>query len=171
MKKIGTGLVVLMLVCLALSPLMGESRQKEDPVKTYISALRGELSNGKANLINDVMKLSVREAAVFWPIYQDYETELFALGDRRLEMIGKFSKIYNEQKLDDAQAGQLAKEWFQLQDERLALYQTYSGRLSKELSAVQAVQFVQMENRINTVIDVMIASELPLIQRPDGSRF
>ena len=32
------------------------------------------------------------------------------------------------------------------------------------VAAVRAAQFVQIEHRVNTMIDIMIASELPLIQ-------
>ena len=41
--------------------------------------MRDDLSRGKVEIITDVMHLNANEAKVFWPIYQDYETELFAL--------------------------------------------------------------------------------------------
>lgn len=153
------------LVCLS-TLLLGDAKVdiQEDPVRDYITAVRAELSKGKAGLINEVMKFSVKEAKIFWPIYYEYEKELFELGDRRLEMIERFVVAHNDKALDDAQAKTMAVDWFRLQTDRLELFKKYHNVITKELSAVRAAQFIQIEHRVNTVIDIMIASELPLIK-------
>ena len=165
MKKFIVCIGVLSLTCLA-SLLLGGAKAdiRVDPVRDYVAALRTELSNGKAGLINEVMDLSVEEAKIFWPIYYEYEKELFELGDRRLEMIKQFVMANKDKALDDAQARTMAADWFQLQTDRLELFKKYNKLISEELSAVRAAQFVQIEHRVNTMIDIMIASELPLIQ-------
>jgi hypothetical protein len=165
MKKFIVYIGLLSLTCLG-SLLLGGAKTdiRDDPVRDYVTNLRGELSNGKANLINQVMNLSVEEAKVFWPIYYEYEKELFELGDRRLEMIKQFVTAHKDKALDNAQAKTMVADWFQLQTDRLELFKKYNKLISKELSAVRAAQFVQIEHRVNTTIDIMIASELPLIQ-------
>jgi hypothetical protein len=165
MKKFIVCIGLLSLVCMASLLLGGiKADVQEDPVRDYVTHLRAELSNGKAGLINEVMNLKVEEAKVFWPIYYEYEKELFALGDRRLEMIKQFVAAHKDKALDDAQAKTMAADWFQLQSDRLELFKKYNKLIGKELSAVRAAQFVQIEHRVNTMIDIMIASELPLIQ-------
>src|SRR3954447_19738950 len=78
--------------------------RKSDPVYKYIDAARADLSDGKAKLINQVMTLSTDESAKFWPIYNEYEDELFALGDQRVEMTRKFVTAQAKHSLDDASA-------------------------------------------------------------------
>jgi hypothetical protein len=71
---------------------------------------------------------------------------------------------HKDKALDNAQAKTMAADWFQLQTDRLELFKKYNKLISKKISAVRAAQFVQIEHRVNTMIDIMIASELPLIQ-------
>src|SRR4051812_12795157 len=60
-------------------PATPEAR-RADRVYSYVDSARRDLSDGKVNVINEVMRLSRDESAKFWPIYHDYEEELFALG-------------------------------------------------------------------------------------------
>ena len=45
-------------------------------------------------------------------------------------------------------------------------HKKYHTLISDKLSPVQAIQFIQVENRVNMVIDIMIASEMPLFKHP-----
>jgi hypothetical protein len=165
MKKLVVFITVLSLACLiTLVPRGAKADTQEDPVRDYVTNLRGELSNGKATFINQVMNLSVEEAKIFWPIYYEYEKELFELGDHRLQMIKQFVIANKDKALDDAQAKTMATDWFKLQADRLSLFKKYHSVITKKLSAVRAAQFIQIEYRVNTMIDIMIAAELPLIQ-------
>src|SRR4051812_12117565 len=66
--------------------------RRADPVYSYVDEARQDLSDGKVKVINQVMRLSRDESAKFWPIYHDYEDELFDLGDKRIEMARAFLK-------------------------------------------------------------------------------
>jgi uncharacterized protein YbaA (DUF1428 family) len=138
--------------------------------RNYVEALRSDVKSGKVEIYSRVMQLNASEAKVFWPIYQQYETELFALGDRRLALIKKFADGYSKQTLDDPTAKTLTKEWFGLQEDRLKLWKKYQKRIEKSLTATRAAQFLQIESRINALIDLMIASEIPLIDPTRGAR-
>ena len=138
--------------------------------RNYIEALRSDVKSGKVEIYSRVMQLNGSEAKVFWPIYQQYETELFALGDRRLALIKKFAEGYSKQTLDDPTAKTLTKEWLGLQEDRLKLWKKYQKRIEKTLNATRAAQFLQIENRINALIDLMIASEIPVIDPTRGAR-
>jgi len=145
------------------------SVQRDPMVDRYVSQVRAELSTGKANVINAVMNLTSNEAMAFWPIYSEYEEELFGLGDRRLVLIERFGAAQAGGKFDNAAADSLAKDWLKLQRDSADLMQTYYGRLSKEVSPLHAAQFLQIEHRMNTVIDLVIASKMPWITAPDGT--
>jgi hypothetical protein len=135
-----------------------------DSLRAYVDALRADLSNGKVKTINDVMKLSDEEAKVFWPIYKDYEDELFENGDRRVALIKEYTTLTASHALTDDKARELAPRWFEFQTQQLELLKKYYGILQDKLSPIRAAQFVQIEHRFALVVDLTIASELPLIE-------
>src|SRR5205823_4688658 len=106
---------------LAAAPAPGTAARKSDAVYSYVDSVRSDLSDGKAHLINQVMRLSSDESAKFWPIYHDYEEELFALGDRRVELTRAFVKAQSSVALDNNKAAALADEWFGFESQRLEL--------------------------------------------------
>jgi hypothetical protein len=133
-------------------------------VNQYVAAMRADLSRGKVRIINEVMQLSPQEAGVFWPVYQEYEAELFDLGDQRVEGIRQFVTAERGGKLDNAQSTRLATAYFEYEGKRLELLKKYHGLIAERLSPVRAAQFTQIEHRVGTVVDLVIASELPLIK-------
>ena len=163
--KIRIAVITLLLACCS-ALLVGNAKVDifEDPVRDYIDAVRIELFDGKVGLISGVMKLSDEEAEVFWPLYYEYELELFDIGDRRVELIEQFIAAHQTKVLDDIEAREMAAEWFKQGTDRLGLLKKYHELIANELSLLHAIQFLQIEHRVNTVIDLMIASELPLFR-------
>jgi hypothetical protein len=140
------------------------SARRADPVYSYVDEARQDLSDGKVNVINQVMRLSRDESAKFWPIYHDYEDELFDLGDKRIEMTRAFLKAQTSGSLDNDKAAALTKDWFDAEQQQLAILKKYHDQIATELSPVRAAQFTQLEHRFDTVVDLMVASELPLVR-------
>jgi hypothetical protein len=138
--------------------------RRADPVYSYVDEARQDLSDGKVNVINQVMRLSRDESAKFWPIYHDYEDELFDLGDKRIEMTRAFLKAQSTGSLDNDNATALTKDWFDTESQRLTILKKYHDQIASGISPVRAAQFAQLEHRFDTVIDLMIASELPLVR-------
>lgn len=146
----------------AAPPATPEARHS-DLLYQYVDRMRSDLSCGKQHTLNLVMHLSSEEAAKFWPIYHDYEEELFDIGDRRLEVIRKFSQAQQSQPMSEEQAAVLASEWFKCESQRLDLLRKYHQKVADALSPLRAAQFGQVEHRFNTAIDLMVASEVPLV--------
>ena len=140
---------------------------RSDAVDAYVRALRDDLSKGKVKIINDVMRLGAAESATFWPIYQDYEEELFELGDKRVELVRGFADAQRAGRLSPDQATTIADGFFDFEQQRLTLLKKYHGVIAKDLSPVRAAQFTQIEHRVGTVVDLMIAAEVPLIRADD----
>lgn len=164
--RIRISVITLLLLACFSTLLIGRAKVgfQEDPVRDYIDAVRVELIDGKVSLISGVMKLSDEEAEVFWPIYYEYELELFDIGDRRVELIERFITAHQAKVLNDLEARKMAAEWFKQETDRLGLLKKYHELIANKLSLLHAIQFLQIEHRVNTVIDLMIASELPLFR-------
>ena len=164
MKTRTTITKLVLLACLSSLPIAWAQMSNRDSVQNYIDEVRIELIDGKVDLINGVMKLSNEEAQDFWPLYYDYEYELFYIGDRRVELIERFITAHQAKDLNDLEAKEIAAEWFKQETDRLGLLKKYHDLIANKLSLLHAIQFVQIEHRVNTVIDLMIASEMPLFK-------
>jgi hypothetical protein len=136
---------------------------RRDAVRAYVEALRADLSNGKVKTINRIMKLSDEESKVFWSVYKDYEDELFAIGDKRLALLRDYAKLIATGGITEDKARELAPAWFEIQTQQLELLKKYHSILQEKLSPIRAAQFVQIEHRFGLVIDLSIASDLPLM--------
>src|SRR3954452_11103572 len=86
---------------------------RDPAIDAYVGAMRADLSNGKVRTINSVMRLSAEEAGAFWPIYKEYESELFDLGDQRIALIRRFGVAQQSGQLKQGDATTLADEYFQ----------------------------------------------------------
>jgi len=130
----------------------------------YVEELLEDLWHGKVQTIHRVMDLSAAEAASFWRVYTSYEKEIFELGDRRVDLVQRFVTAQNGGSLDEALAKELATEWFELEFSRLKILRKYHRILSEELSAVLAAQFGKIEHRFSVLVNLVLASKLPLVE-------
>ena len=141
-----------------------ESAGGNDYVSSYLGAARADLRDGKVRLINDVMRMNESQTETFWEIYREYEEEYFALGDRRMQMERALSERILTGTLDDKASTRIAAGFLDLRDEMNALLRRYHARISEELSPLHGAQFLQIEHRMATVVDMVVSSELPMIR-------
>jgi hypothetical protein len=128
----------------------------------YIELLRSDVRSGKIALITEAMQLTPEEGEIFWPIYREYDLELNKLADRRIAMIKDFGQHWAA--MTDEKAKEISKEFFDQQKDRVELREKYFKKIEKEMSATTAAKFVQIENQLGLLIDLQIASEIPLLQ-------
>ena len=152
----------LLFVGLLLAVSFG-AVQAGDGTDTWVELLRSDLRADKEELVDLSMDLKQEDADAFWAIYKEYETDRVKLGDRTLELIKEFP---------DAAAvtgpttiRTLAAEWLKLRDDKNKLIKKYYAMAEKQLSPRIASRWMQIEHRIGLLIDLQIASEVPLIDR------
>ncbi len=157
--------VLIALVSITLPSAMAEAQE------AWLELLRADLRADKVAVLTVGMGLSDEQGRVFWPIYREFDTELSAIHDRRMELIKRYAATYRS--MDDAQSGEIAGDWFGIQDGLLKLKKKYYRKVEKALDSTIAARFIQVERQIELVIDVQIAAELPLIRAMEavgGSR-
>lgn len=127
----------------------------------YIELLRQDIKKEKVGIITEVMDFTEEQAGIFWPIYREYDLELTKIGDERLAMIKDYAEHY--QILTDEKAKELVEKAFQLQQKRIKLRRAYFKKMDKVLPSKVVAKFFQLEQQIILLLDLKIASELPLI--------
>jgi hypothetical protein len=155
----------LVLGAFALSPGHAATRSSEaEKMNTdhYIELVRRDLRQGRREVIAEAMKLTQAEADAFWPVYQRYETELSRLGDEKLALINDYADNYKT--MTEAKAGELTSKAIDLDIQRTSLLQQYLPQFQKSLTNRRAAQFYQVEMPLLKIIDLQIASQLPVMR-------
>ena len=133
---------------------------EEKNIQAYINLMRENVRQEKAQIMGSVLVLSAADAAKFWPIYNEYDAALNKLNDRRVENIKDYANSYDQ--LTDEKADQLIRNAIAYRNQRSALLEKTYKRVKQSLGAITAARFVQVENQLLEIIDLQIASELPI---------
>ena len=131
-------------------------------LRAYMELLRSDVVKEKTNIMGQVMQFDTDEAAKFWPIYNEYDAELKRTGEQKLAMIKKYSDNYEN--MTDAVADELIRDAAQIDRQRFDLKVKYYGRVKEALGSITAARFIQVENQLLMLIDLQIASSLPVIR-------
>jgi hypothetical protein len=141
----------------------------EENLKNILDMMRSEINTAKIETLNGIMQLTGEEADKFWPIYQEYEKELAAIGDERVAQIREFLEMNASGTTDDKQWDSLIKRMIENLQRRVDLWSKYQKKVSNALSPIRAAQFLQVEHQMAILIDLNIALEMPTIGPPAGT--
>ena len=159
-------LVLLMTLFLTARPALlaqeSEAEDREQNIDTYVELLRKDVRTQKVAIIGQLMQLSPEQSSVFWPIYSEYDKELATLSNERVKGIKDYAAHYKE--MTDGKAKELADLALALEQKRVALKRKYLARFEKALSPKLAAKFLQIENQLLMLVDLQIASNLPIVQ-------
>lgn len=156
MKK---SVFLLLVVLVAAVSLYSQESYQE----SYLELLKSDLRTQKVAIVTLNMALTDAQGQVFWPIYRKYDAELTTLNDLRIAVIKDYAENYD--KMTDSKADALTKQVFSFMGQRLKLQEKYYQEFAKALDPVLAAKFMQIERQINALVDLQIASEIPLITK------
>lgn len=143
------------------APVSSEADAKEKNIQEYINLMRADVRQQKAEILGAVMLLSAADAAKFWPIYDQYDTELSKLNNQRVENIREYARAYDQ--LTDVKADELIQSALAYQKQRAELFAKTYDRVKQAIGAVSAARFVQVEHQLLLLIDLQISSSLPVV--------
>ncbi len=138
-----------------------EADAKEKNIQAYIELMRADVRQQKAEMMGSLMLLSAGDATKFWPIYNEYDAELSKLNDQRVANIKEYARVYTE--MTDEKADELIQRSFSFQKQRSELLAKTYDRVKQALGAVTAARFAQVEHQLLLIIDLQIASSLPIV--------
>ncbi|MFC2094358.1 hypothetical protein ACFLSH_01885 [Bacteroidota bacterium] len=155
--------LIITLFLISITSIFAQEFNKEDFNSYYIELLRSDVKFQKKFLVSQTMQFSEEDASVFWPIYEEYESELDKLGDKRLANIKDFAE--NFKKMSDLKADKIIEQAFNYQEERISLKRNIYNRIKEKLNASTAAKFIQIEHQIQLIVDLKIIAELPLLKK------
>jgi hypothetical protein len=146
----------------AAAPAAATADTREVNVRAYVELLRSDVRAQKVAILTDLMNFTEAEDAAFWPIYREYDLELSKLNDERVTVIKEYADSYDS--VSDATADKLIRKALDLEARRHALKAKVYERVKSALSAKTAARFLQVEHQLLLIIDLQIASSLPIVK-------
>ena len=150
MKKV-ISTFILALVCATFAV----AQQNEfEYIKTQFHA-------DKKTLLMQYLKLSDADAAKFWPIYDQYESERATLADKRFSNLKTYADQYKT--MTDEQADAMADNFFDNSSKQMAIKKKYFGQVKKALGAKTAASWLQFEAYMDAAVQFEVLHNIPFI--------
>ncbi len=163
---------------LAIALVMGTSllfvqsaafAQKSEPptsestgIEQDVQLLRSDIRSAKKQVIAENMKLTDAQAEKFWPVYDAYTQETTKLGDASYDLVKEYAQNYGN--MTDAQADSLVDKMATLDVQTETLRQEWIPKFRKVLTGKQTALFFQLDRRINLLLDLQFAANIPLVK-------
>ncbi len=124
--------------------------------------VREKIRADKKLLVAENMQLTEAEAKAFWPVYDQYQDELFLLRARTAKLIKDFADAY--EKMSNETAKKLMDEFITIENLGPKLRQAYLPKFRKVLPEVKVVRYYQIENKIQAALYYELAANIPLMK-------
>ena len=137
----------------------GISQEKPaDNMQVVLEKIRAD----KKLLVAENMQLTEAEAKAFWPVYNQYQDELFLLRTRTAKLIKDYAEAYDKMTNDTAK--KLLDELVSIEALGPKLRQAYLPKFRKVLPETKVVRYYQIENKINAALMYELAANIPLMK-------
>ena len=131
--------------------------------KQDLDLLRKDLRAKRRELTATNLKLTEAEGERFWPVYDQYIKELIAINDKKFALIQDYANNYRTMTND--QALLFIRQWLDFDIATNQLRQKYVPIVAKVLDGKKTATFFQLDRRIAMMIDLQVASQMPLVQQ------
>lgn len=131
----------------------------------------GEL---KKNLILDQTKLVVmenltlsdEESAKFWPVFRDFQENLYKLDTQYFQLVSFYLKKYKDKSLSYEEATKMIDAYFTLLENRRRLVRDFAFvlELEKILPVKKIFRYLQIQQGIDALEQYEISQKVPLLE-------
>ena len=146
----------------ASSATTGGSQKTSDQ---DLQLLREDIRSKKKQLIAANLILTDAEATKFWPVYDQYTADLVKINDQKYALIKEYADAWGT--MTDAQALGYVNRWLAVDQQVAALRSKYVPIVNQVLPGKKTATFFQLDRRVQMMIDIQLASQLPLVQAQD----
>ena len=130
-------------------------------IEKDLALLRKDLRAEKKKILAMNVPLTETEATKFWPVYDEYALAMAKHNDDFYAIIKDYAA--NQKTLTDAQALDMLKRWGAVQVQQAQTRQRFIPIVEKVLPGKKAALFFQIDRRLYALMDMQVASEVPLI--------
>jgi hypothetical protein len=162
MKIIFSCFVLLLALAAANSVALAQKETATGvEVEKDLALLRRNIRADKKKIVAANVPLTETEATKFWPIYDEYVAEMTKHNDEFYSVIRDYAA--NQKTITDDKASGMIKRWAEIQIAQAQTRQKYIPLFEKVIPGKTVALFFQIDRRLYLVLDLQVASEIPLI--------
>jgi len=155
-----TGLLVFGPAIYTPSFAQGSAEIHKDEIELSRAAIKVQ----KKQIVAKNMKLTSLEKDKFWAVYRDYQDKMDSISDQRVKIITDYADALEKGGLTDETAAKMLDEYFSYESARLATKQSFADKFKQVLPSKKVAQFIQIENKLEAIINFELARQIPLIR-------
>ena len=148
---------------LLMAPLQPASAQTDQDLLEFA---RTVVSADRKAVVLASMELTEAESKEFWPLYREYRSAMDKITDERMQLVLKYAKLYPNP--DEQQAKEMLNTYTKLEQRQVDKRNLYLKKFSKVLPAAKALRFAQVETRLDLLVHLNLAANIPLTPIPEG---
>ena len=133
-------------------------------VKDEVAYIQEIWGKEKKAVMNEALALKTDEAEKFWPLYDAYQETRKKLGQDRMLALQNYVDNYNT--MTQEKAAEVAKALLKNNADLNKLQSQYLKKVSKAVSPIKAVQFLQLESYIDSQIRAAVSDAMPFMPNP-----
>ena len=160
LSMIVAAMVILMSV--SVDHAQAQATSDQSSVDQDIALLRKDIRSDKKQIISANMQLTDAEAPKFWPVYDQYAADLAKINDAKVAAIKDYAANYST--LTDDKALALTRQIIGIEESVGQLRLKYVPIFSKVISGKKTALFFQLDRRLTALVDLQVASEVPLVE-------
>jgi len=165
-QEIPRTLNMIIFAALALALLAGITVADAQVSDTdSLQQLRADIQTDRQALVAASLGLTDEEGQAFWPVYRDYRNDMAKVGDRMQKLIQDFAEIWEV--ATEEQAKTMVNEMLDIKKAELKVRKSHLSEFRKVLPEVKVARFLQIENKIDVIVNLGLAEAIPLIESGD----
>jgi hypothetical protein len=129
-----------------------------------LEIIHEKLKADKKLIVAKYMELTESEAKRFWPVYEEYQTDLQKIDQRLLSLLQSYAADYRNKSLTDEKAQKLLDEWIAIENDDAKRRGSYVPKVMKALPPKKAARYLQIENEYRILLKYDLAATVPLVQ-------
>ena len=134
----------------------------EDKPADNMQLVKEKIKADKKLFVADNMQLTEKESKGFWPVYESFQKDIGKHNEKLIKLIEDYAQNYET--MTDQKAQAMTRDYLALEAARVKLLQSYVPKFSKVLGDKKTARYLQLENKINSVLRFELAANIPLVK-------
>lgn len=135
-----------------------------DKPASNLAIIHEKLKADKKLIVAKYMELTESEAKKFWPVFEEYQSDLQKTNERLRGLLESYAADYRNKSLTDEKAKKLLDEWIVIEQEEGKRRSTFAPKVLQTLPAKKAARYLQIENEYRTLLRYDLAETVPLVR-------
>jgi len=153
---------VALLVAMVAAPASGRGAFAEDRPADSMNFVRERVRADKKEFIAKNLELTGSEAKAFWPVYEQFQTELLKIEERAVQIVGDYTTAYP--RVSDDAARRLLDEFLAAETDQLKVRQAFLSRFRGALPDKKVLRYYQLEYKIHAITVYELATKIPFVK-------